>query len=105
METLQDLIPVIQRLGRREAVRWSNGFRRRISTYADLHGTICAVIRHFDQEGLRKGDRVLVWAENGLEWVAVFWACVARGIEVVPVDSDFLRNSSNASAWSPIQSL
>jgi len=89
MDTLQDLIGDIQRLGRREAIRWSNGFRTRISTYADLYAAISAVIRHLDELGIRKGDRVLIWAENRMEWVAVFWACVARGIEIVPVDFRF----------------
>jgi len=31
----------------------------------------------------------VICAENRLEWVAVFWACIARGIEAVPVDVRF----------------
>src|SRR5262249_25576863 len=78
--------PEIERLQNREAIRWSNGFRTRVSTYADLYGMIGAAVRYFDARGVGKGDRVLVWAENRMEWIAVFWACVGMGIQIVPVD-------------------
>src|SRR5437899_10010249 len=89
MRTLQDLLPEIANLEDHEAIRWSSGFRTLASTYAELHGTIGAAIHYFDQLGMRKGDRVLIWAENRMEWVAVFWACVASGVIAVPVDFRF----------------
>ncbi|HYR42773.1 MAG TPA: class I adenylate-forming enzyme family protein, partial [Terriglobia bacterium] len=89
METLTELLRDIGRLGNREAVRSSNGLRTRIATYSDLYGKIGAVVERFDRKGIHKGDRVLIWAENRLEWVAVFWACIARGIEAIPVDYRF----------------
>src|SRR5947207_2497703 len=92
MQTLVELLPDIRRLDGREAVRWSNGFRTWIATYNDLYGRIGAAVQYFDEHGLIKGDRVLIWAENRLEWMAVFWACIARGIEAVPVDSKFSRD-------------
>src|SRR5438128_3907378 len=89
MQTLVELLPEIERMGNREAVRWSNGFRTWIATYRELYGKIGAVVDHFDHHSIRKGDRVLIWGENRLEWMAAFWACVARGIEAVPVDYRF----------------
>src|SRR5213594_4352125 len=89
MRTLQDLLPDIANLEDHEAIRWSSGFRTLASTYAELHGTIGAASNYFDELGIRKGDRVLIWAENRMEWVAVFWACIARGVEAVPVDVRF----------------
>jgi len=89
MQTLVELLPEIQRLGSREAVRTSNGFRTWVATYDDLYGKIGAIVRHFDDRNIRKGDRVLIWAENRVEWAAVFWACIVRGIEAVPVDVRF----------------
>ena len=89
MQTLVNLLPDIERLGSREAVRWSNGFRTWIATYTELYGKIGAVVDDFDRRGIRKGDRVLIQAENRLEWMAVFWACIARGVEAVPVDYRF----------------
>ena len=89
MRTLTDLLPDIQRLGNREAIRWSNGFRTWVATYSELYGKIGAVVEDFDRREIHRGDRVLIWAENRLEWMAVFWACVARGVEAVPVDYRF----------------
>src|SRR4051812_17778626 len=89
MQTLLDLLPDIERLGNREAVRWSNGFRVWTASYSELYGKIGAVVDDFDRRGICKGDRVLIWAENRLEWLAAFWACIARGIEAVPVDYRF----------------
>jgi long-chain acyl-CoA synthetase len=36
--------------------------------------------------GLVKGDAVLLWGENRPEWIVAFWACLLRGIVVVPID-------------------
>src|SRR5262249_35473998 len=89
MQTLAEFLPELRRLNRREAVRWSNGFRTWIVSYIELYGRIGAVVRYFDTHGIRKGDRVLIWAPNRMEWIAVFWACVARGVEAIPVDYGF----------------
>jgi long-chain acyl-CoA synthetase len=92
MQTLQDLLPEIKRLGTREAIRWTNGFRTSVASYKDLHGRIAAVMEYFRENGLQKGDRVLIWAENRVEWAAVFWACVASGVVAVPVDFRFSKD-------------
>jgi long-chain acyl-CoA synthetase len=86
MQTLLDVLAEIRRLGSREALRFYNGFRTTKLTYGELYGRIGACAAHFDRAGLRKGDRILIWGENRPEWVSVFWAAIARGIEVVPVD-------------------
>src|SRR5262245_11278326 len=89
MKTLSELLAIIQALGAREAIRWSNGYLTRTATYADLHGKIGACVTYLDEQGLQKGDRAMIWAENRIEWAAFFWACVARGIQVAPVDFRF----------------
>src|SRR2546428_4886268 len=99
MQTLQDLLPEIARLGTREAICWTNGFRTLASSYADLHGTIGAVARYFAEHGIEKGDRVLIWAENRMEWAAVFWACVASGVVAVPVDFHFSPDLVRRIEW------
>jgi long-chain acyl-CoA synthetase len=89
MQTLAELIPIIRSLGPREAIRWSHAYRTEISTYADLHGAIGACVAYLDERRVTKGARVMIWAENRAEWVAFFWACVARGIQVAPIDFRF----------------
>src|SRR6266700_3155164 len=49
MQTLVELLPEIERMGNREAVRWSNGFRTWIATYRELYGKIGAVVNDFDR--------------------------------------------------------
>ena len=87
MQTLHELFPRIESLGDREAIRYSNGLRTWTYSYADLYGQIQRFARHLDDNDVRNGDRLLLWSENRSEWVAVFWACISRGVEVVPVDA------------------
>jgi long-chain acyl-CoA synthetase len=89
MQTLSELLPRFAQLGNREAIRWHNGFRTSVLSYAELDDLIQAVAGFLDQKGFRRGDRVLLWGENRPEWVAVFWACVARDVQAVPVDFRF----------------
>ena len=86
METLLELLPRIERLGSREALRFWNGYRTWQWTYADLDAGIRRFVAYLDQLGIGSGDRLVLWAENRPEWVAVFWACLARRVEVVPLD-------------------
>ncbi len=86
MQTLLELLAEMRRLGDREALRFYSGFRTWKLTYRDLYGQIGAFVSQLDRIGLKKGDRAIIWAENRPEWVSVFWACVARGVHVVPVD-------------------
>ena len=99
MQTLLEVLAEIRRLGDREALRFYNGFRTWKLTYNQLYGQIGAFTAYLDHAGLRKGDRIILWGENRPEWVSVFWASVARGIPVVPVDyrssADLVRRIHN----------
>ncbi len=87
MHTLVEILPRMRSLGRREAVRFSDGIRTRIWSYAELHDRITAFAAFLKARGAGPGDRLVLWSENGPEWVAVFWASIARGVVVVPVDA------------------
>ena len=86
MQTLVELFPEIKRLGSREAIRYYNGFRTWTLSYRALYRHISGFVHFLDSQEARKGDRLLLWGENRPEWVAVFWAAIARGVEVVPLD-------------------
>ena len=92
MKTLLELLPRIERLGSREALRFSNGYRTWTWSYLDLDAAIRRFAAHLGGLGVGPGDRLALWSENRPEWVAVFWACLARGVQVVPLD----RQSSPA---------
>ena len=86
METLLDLLPRIERLGSREALRFWNGYRTWRWSYSDLDVGIRRFVAFLDRSGIGAGDRLVLWSESRPEWVAVFWACLARGVQVVPLD-------------------
>lgn len=87
IETLLDLLPLMEQLGDSEAVRWNNGYRTFAVTYRELLGSIGGCADHFTRQGLAPGDRILLWGENRPEWIAAFWAAAARGLQVVPIDA------------------
>lgn len=71
------------------------GVRRRVATYGDLARMAGRFAALLEDRGIGKGERVLLWAENGAEWVAAFHGCILRGVMVVPLDAfgsaDFAR--------------
>src|SRR3954471_1918559 len=89
MQTLTELIPRFRTLGTREAIRHSTIYGSRVVTWKELADLIGTCVSFLDEHGLHPGNRVMIQAENCPEWVALFWACVARGIHVVPVDFNF----------------
>jgi long-chain acyl-CoA synthetase len=64
--------------------------RRGVREYKATYGELATLSRRFAAElvnhGVRKGDRVLIWGENSVEWIAAFFGCVLRGVLPVPVD-------------------
>lgn len=86
METLLEILPRIERLGSREALRFWNGYRTWSWSYIDLDAGIRRFVAYLELHRIGLGDRLVLWSENRPEWVAVFWACLARGVQVVPLD-------------------
>ena len=58
-------------------VRWS---------YRRVAETAYGFARELEARGIDKGERVLLWAANGPEWVAAFYGCALRGAVLVPLD-------------------
>jgi long-chain acyl-CoA synthetase len=63
------------------------GNRRRLARYAEIAVLAGRVAALLVQRNLQQGDRVLLWAENSAEWVAVFYGCMLRGVLAVPLDA------------------
>lgn len=72
--------------GEDPALVYRRGYRWRRFSYRDLHQLAGRLARELEAQQVGKGDRVLLWGENGPEWIASFWACLLRGAVVVPVD-------------------
>jgi long-chain acyl-CoA synthetase len=85
-ENLASLLGDFRKHEAEVAVVTRRGLRRSDHTYGDiamLAGRFAALLA---QRGIKKGDRVLLWAPNGPEWIGAFFGCVLRGIVPVPLD-------------------
>jgi long-chain acyl-CoA synthetase len=84
---LATLVDDFSRIGSGVAIVATRGVRRRSGSYTEL----ATLSRRFAAElagrGINKGERVLLWGENSLEWVAAFFGCVLRGVLPVPLDA------------------
>ena len=84
---LATLLDDFRRFDRQVAVVRHQGNRRRATSYGEiarLAGRFAALLA---QRGIEPGDRVLVWGENGAEWIAAFYGCMLRGVLAVPLDA------------------
>ncbi|HXD72932.1 MAG TPA: AMP-binding protein [Vicinamibacterales bacterium] len=92
-DTLIDFFDDLSRV-RGDFLVYDDGFRSRSWTYAQTTRRARELAARFHDLGLRHGDAVVFWSENRPEWIAAFWACLLRGVVVVPIDyrssQDFL---------------
>ena len=96
--TFQTLAEIVHLFPRRQdcpAIKWFNGFRIQSYSYNELYDLACRCAALFASQGIRRGDRILLWAPNSPEWAVVFCACVISGVVLVPLDvrnpADFVR--------------
>ncbi|MEO8252442.1 MAG: AMP-binding protein, partial [Chloroflexota bacterium] len=85
--TLVDLLrESAARYGSQPALLIKPGFRTRIWTYRDLADLAPRVARVLVDQGLERGDRVLIWGVNRPEWGIGFFGAVFAGLVLVPLD-------------------
>jgi long-chain acyl-CoA synthetase len=84
---LATLVADFRRYGEQIAVVTHRGNRRFSSTYAQLAELSARCAHAYVQAGLRPGDRVLLWGNNSVEWMAAFFGCILRGTVAVPLDA------------------
>jgi long-chain acyl-CoA synthetase len=77
-----------ERRGRDVAFAHRRGLRVERWSYARVASTARRLAHELKTRGVRKGDRVLLCAENSPEWVASFFGCALRGAVVVPLDAE-----------------
>ena len=84
---LATLVADFRRYGDQIAIVTHRGNRRFSSTYAALAELSARCAAAFEQAGVQPGDRILLWGNNSVEWVAAFFGCILRGIVAVPLDA------------------
>ncbi|MFC4059180.1 AMP-binding protein [Planomonospora corallina] len=58
-------------------------------TYGELHGRVRAAARALLARGLEPGERIAIWAPNGLEWIVTALGAVSAGLVLVPVNTRY----------------
>ncbi|MDR2766786.1 MAG: AMP-binding protein [Treponema sp.] len=73
----------------RDAILYRTGKQREFSrwTYSFLADQCRRIARGLVRAGLKKGSRVVLWAENSPEWMAVWLGTAIIGAVIVPVDN------------------
>ena len=78
-DTVLDLVrESVERFDRRPFLLIRPGFRTRITRYRDLGRLLPRVARVLTDRGLKRGDRVIIWAVNRPEWGIAFLGAVRR---------------------------
>lgn len=57
------------------------------STYAELAELADRFAAALMQRQVSAGERVVIWGQNGAEWVGTFFGCLLRGVICVPLDA------------------
>ena len=86
-EHLATLVEDFRRSDREIAIVRYKGVRRRVSTYGEIARLAGRFAAFLEAQNIGPGDRVVLWAENGAEWIAAFHGCILRGVLVVPLDA------------------
>jgi long-chain acyl-CoA synthetase len=77
---------------------YDDGFRSWSYTYEEVGRAARGFAARLYDFGIRKGDKVVLCAENRPEWIVTFWGCLLAGGIVVPIDyrasPDFLARVS-----------
>src|SRR5262249_22194912 len=85
-QTLADYAQLHLSLGDEIAVVSHRGFRTLRWSYRRIAELAFRVARELESRNIGKGDRVMLWGENGGEWVAAFYGIMLRGAVAVPMD-------------------
>lgn len=92
---LATLIEDFRKHGDDTAIVTYRGNRRLVASYAQLADLTSRFASELMRRGIGSGERVVIWGQNGVEWVAAFFGCVLRGVIAVPLDAagsvDFAR--------------
>ncbi|MGB6191876.1 MAG: class I adenylate-forming enzyme family protein, partial [Terracidiphilus sp.] len=86
-DNLATLLDDFRRYDRGIAVVRIRGNRRQATSYGDIAHLAGRCATLLAQRGVGMGDRVVLWAENGAEWIAAFYGIMLRGALAVPLDA------------------
>jgi long-chain acyl-CoA synthetase len=84
---LASLLEDFRKHGEQIAIVSRRGLRKQSNSYGSLASLAGSFAAELNARGIHKGDRVLIWGENGAEWIAAFFGCILLGVIAVPIDA------------------
>jgi len=85
MKTLIDLFKLFEKRNK-QAFIYRTGIRRFTYTYLELHSLSLKMAGFLQSKGIKRGDRVAIWAPNNPFWAVSYFGIILAGGIVVPVD-------------------
>ncbi len=85
MKTLIDLFESFRKRDK-EAFIFRTGIRRFTFTYANLYEFSRRMSSYLKDQGIKKGDRVAIWAPNDPFWAVSYFGIILTGAVVIPID-------------------
>jgi long-chain acyl-CoA synthetase len=90
VETLNDILEEsARRFSTKDALMIRPGFRTRAWSYRDLNDVVPRVARYLSDNGMKQGDRVLIWGVNRPEYGIAFLAALRLGAILVPLEANY----------------
>lgn len=62
------------------------GYRNVSLNYKQVYDLSCKIALFLQQQGIRKGDKVIIFAPNSPYWVCTFWGILMNGSVAVPIN-------------------
>ena len=58
-----------------------DGYRARSVTYRQVALSAQAFAAHLAHAGIARGDNLVIWSENSIEWIVALWGALLAGAE------------------------
>lgn len=87
MHDFSQLVNSFNRLPEKTALTIKPFIKTRRLTYAALRDKVYQTAAYLNDQGIKKGDRIMVVASNCPEWIELFLGCQLLGAALVPVDA------------------
>ncbi|MBM2831769.1 MAG: AMP-binding protein [Dehalococcoidia bacterium] len=88
MENMRQMLEEsARRYGARTAIFFKPSICYQKWSYQQLWEDSGRVASFLQQKGLKKGDRVILWAPNRPEWALSYFGCIRAGVIMVPIDT------------------
>lgn len=86
MKTLIDLFNLLEKRRNQELFVYRTGVRRFTFSSGEIFDLSQRMANFLSQQGIRKNDKVAIWAPNSPSWAVVYFGILLIGGIVVPID-------------------